>query len=99
MAAGGDFGLYNAVLEVPWPEIVGQVDPNQIAFVDLGGADGSVVTQILHKYPELRGKFLLQDLPGVIGTVSDKLDKRIGAMPHDFFTEQPVHGRIPKLSP
>lgn len=92
MAASGDFGLHNAVQEVPWPEILGPVEKDNVALVDLGGADGSLLMQILHKYPELTGEFILQDLPDVIEKGKDKLHKRVKSMPHDFFTEEPVKG-------
>lgn len=92
MAAAGDFGLYNVVSEVPWPEILGSVEGDQVALVDQGGADGAVLTQILHKYPMLTGNFILQDLPDVIEASRARLDTRIKPMPHDFFLEQPVKG-------
>lgn len=92
MMATKDFGLYNAVDEVPWPQILGMVENDKVALVDMGGADGSVLSQILHKYPELTGRFILQDLPDVIERSKDKLYERITAMPHDFFKEQVVKG-------
>jgi len=92
MASTGDFGLYNAVHEVPWAEILGPVPSDDVALVDLGGADGSVVLQILDQYPKLTGEFIVQDLPDVIEKGKEKLDKRVKSMPHDFFNIQPVKG-------
>jgi hypothetical protein len=93
MAATRDFGLYNAVDEVPWPEVIGQVHDKGVSLVDMGGADGSVLLQIRDKYPQLTGEFILQDLPDVIEKGKDKLDKRVKSMPHDFFSEQPIKGK------
>ena len=94
MAVSEDFGLYSTANEVPWPEILGSVQSEKFALVDVGGADGSVLSQILHKYPSLTGEFVLQDLPDVIEKGKDKLDRRVKPMVHDFFTDQPMKGKL-----
>jgi hypothetical protein len=93
MGAIADFGLYNAVNEVPWVEIIGPVKSDEVSLIDLGGADGSLLMQILRRYPEIKGEFILQDLPEVIEKARKTLDKRVTPMEHDFFTEQPIAGK------
>jgi hypothetical protein len=75
------------------------VQDKEVALVDMGGADGSVLVQIRDMYPQLTGEFILQDLPNVIEKGKDKLDKRVKSMPHDFFSEQPIEGMIREDNP
>jgi hypothetical protein len=68
-------------------------DPNAPLMVDIGGSIGHDLIGFHNAYPDLPGKLILQDLPATI----DKLDKTtfpkdIEAMPHDFFTPEPVPG-------
>ncbi|KAG0650200.1 O-methyltransferase desB [Hyphodiscus hymeniophilus] len=92
LSAVSDAGVYNAVLETPWNDIIGRVDSGEVAMVDVGGADGHVLRQVLELYPDLGGRFILQDLPDTIAKVSVDLNKRIEVTTHDFFTPQPVKG-------
>jgi hypothetical protein len=87
-----DFGVYNAVLEAPWPEILGPVGADEVALVDVGGADGHVLQLILDQFSEIGGTFVLQDLPDTVAKVPADLNKRIKVMEHDFFQPQPVKG-------
>jgi hypothetical protein len=69
------------------------IDPNGL-FVDVGGSQGHVSAHLAEAFPKLR--FIVQDLPQVIGTRKDELSSlirdRIEFMPYDMFTEQPVKG-------
>ena len=63
-----------------------------VMLVDIGGACGHEVESIKNRYPHLPGRFILQDLPE---TVKQALPvKGIEAMEHDFFTPQPIKGKI-----
>src|ERR1700748_198647 len=46
LAASNDFGLYRAVQELPWLEIIDPTESGDVTIVDVGGADGSVLRQI-----------------------------------------------------
>lgn len=59
--------------------------------VDVGGSVGHDLAEFLRYFPVHPGKLILQDLPVVIGQITD-LDSRIVRMEHDFLTEQPVKG-------
>jgi hypothetical protein len=60
--------------------------------VDVGGGHGSVLKQILEKYPELDPKkCYLQDRADIIELAKTVLPEAT-LMPHDFMTVQPVKG-------
>lgn len=56
--------------------------------VDIGGGIGQSMLQIRGKWPDLKGKMILQDRPHVLDEA--KLPDDMEKMAHDFFTEQPV---------
>lgn len=64
-----------------------------ILMVDVGGGPGQEIARFKEKYPELPGKFILQDLPLTLNRV-EKLPDGVEAMEYDFFTPQPVKGKI-----
>lgn len=62
--------------------------------VDVGGARGHEVEAIKKKYPNLIGRFLLQDMPD---TIEQALPlPGMEACVHDFFSEQPIKGTRPR---
>lgn len=64
-----------------------------VLLVDVGGNHGHDLQAFLRKMPDVPGRLVLQDLPGVVEQVgAAELDGRIERMGHDFFTEQPVKG-------
>lgn len=70
---------------------------NRPTFVDIGGGAGHVIAQILQAYPQLdASKFVLQDLPAVVKKAGENktLSKQVQIMQHNFFTEQPVKGKL-----
>lgn len=60
--------------------------------VDIGGSIGHDLDEFRRKYPDAKGRLILQDLPLVISQIV-KLDERIERMPYDFYDEQPVKGK------
>ena len=62
---------------------------DEILLIDVGGNKGHDLLNLRAKYPNLPGKFILQDLPEVINHL-DLGDHRISAMVHNFFEPQPV---------
>ncbi|KAI4145643.1 MAG: hypothetical protein L6R39_003737, partial [Caloplaca ligustica] len=68
-------------------ENIGQDD---ILLVDVGGNRGHDLVNIRAKHPRLVGKMVVQDLPSVVAHASFPSDSNITAMPHDFFSPQPI---------
>ncbi|KAK4508229.1 hypothetical protein PRZ48_001967 [Zasmidium cellare] len=65
------------------------------SFVEIGGGKGDRMQALVEKYPNARGKLLLQDTPAVIEDIaksSRKLSCRIETMAYDFLDEQPITG-------
>jgi hypothetical protein len=58
--------------------------------VDIGGGRGHDLEAFGKKFPNAKGKLVLQDLPP-IDDISE-LDQSIMRMKYDFFTEQPIKG-------
>lgn len=65
--------------------------PDGVAFVDVGGGNGSQCAALKRSLPELRGRIVLQDHPYVLEKALEV--RGMEKMPYDFFTEQPVKGR------
>jgi len=64
---------------------------SDVFLVDVGGGRGQYLDRLIKSHPELPARNIFQDLASVVATVSQ--DSVAGEpMPHDFFTEQPVHG-------
>lgn len=64
---------------------------DEVVLVDVGGSLGHDVESVLTKFPDVTGRFVLQDLPKAIEQArSHLLNERIEPMVHDFFTEQPI---------
>lgn len=66
--------------------------PHGTLLVDVGGGKGHDLERFLAKYPQSKGRLILQDLPGVLDNVK-QLDEGIKLMSHDFFTPQPIKGK------
>ena len=59
-------------------------------FVDVDGGLGHQCIALRAKYPKIRGRVILQDLPHILQQVVPL--KRVEAMEHDLENEQPVKG-------
>ncbi|MCJ1347010.1 hypothetical protein MMC31_005230 [Peltigera leucophlebia] len=64
---------------------------NDILLVDVGGGKGHDLERFLSKYPQTKGRLVLQDLPSTINSIQ-QLSPDIRPMSHDFFTPQPLKG-------
>jgi len=64
--------------------------------VDIGGSVGHDLAEFQQKYPDAPGRLVLQDLPIVIGQITE-LDAKVERMAHDFYEEQPVKGELALL--
>ncbi|MCJ1354648.1 MAG: hypothetical protein MMC33_004637 [Icmadophila ericetorum] len=65
-------------------------DPNLAVFVDVGGSIGHQCVALVEKYPQLKGRVVLQDRPEVVANAIP--NEGVKAMAHDFMTEQPIKG-------
>ena len=71
------------------------LDASKPFFVDIGGNNGKDLGALATKLPDLKARFILEDLPKVIENLDKQglqLDSRIERVKYDFFTEQPVKG-------
>jgi hypothetical protein len=62
--------------------------------VDIGGSIGHDLDEFHNKFPEAPGRLVLQDLPRVIGQITE-LNPKIERQSYDFHEEQPVKGDNP----
>lgn len=61
--------------------------------VDVGGGRGHDLEAFRNRFPSARGELILQDLPPVIDDIKT-LHEDIVRMNYDFFTPQPVRGKV-----
>lgn len=66
-------------------------DPEEALLVDVGGGAGEDARKFLQRFPNAKGRVVLEDLPAVLEKV-EGLDKRIELVPLDFFNPQPIQG-------
>ena len=70
---------------------------HNVLFVDVGGALGSEILELRKRFPALKGRMILQELPQTIEHVSP--NPGMEATVHDFFKPQPVTGtQVPRSS-
>ena len=62
-----------------------------VLVVDVGGGLGHGLIEIKDKFPDIKGRLILQDLSKTIEQANDR-DGVFESMAHDFFTPQPVRG-------
>ena len=75
------------------------ISETDVAIVDVGGGRGQALMAIKDTFPTLQGKFVLQDVPSVIGDAKAQgLPSFIEPVATSFFDPQPVKGKqIPSL--
>ncbi|TKX26555.1 O-methyltransferase-like protein 3 [Elsinoe australis] len=66
-------------------------DSKEMLLVDMGGGKGHDLKRLLEKYPEAKGRLVLEDLPGALQDFEDH-GCSIATYAHDIFTPQPVKG-------
>ena len=67
-------------------------DQAAIMFADIGGGLGHEAVALKNRFPELPGRFVVQDLPQVVS--GQKVDAEVEYMAYDFFTPQPLKGEL-----
>lgn len=66
-------------------------DPARPFFVDIGGGKGQSCFAIQKEIGEaFKGRFILQDLPGLINTLNPEVLPGVEIMAYDAFTPQPI---------
>lgn len=73
-----------------------KAEDNAALLVDIGGSIGHDIAEFARKHGNSAGRLVLQDLPAVLGQI-DNLDERIERMSYDFFTKQPLAGKLDRL--
>ncbi|KAI9857963.1 MAG: hypothetical protein M1813_007932 [Trichoglossum hirsutum] len=63
---------------------------DEVLLVDVGGGHGQKVLAMRARFPDLKGRMIVQDLKETIDEIQDP--KGFEHMVHDFFTPQPVKG-------
>ena len=82
------YPLKERLLQQPW-------DASKPFLVDVGGSNGGALRALAAEFPDLKARFVLEDLPKVIENLDKeglRLDSRIELIKYDFFTPQPVKG-------
>ena len=62
-----------------------------VFIVDVAGGRGHEIMKLAEKFPQAKGRKILQDLPDVVKEVEST--NEMEAMEYDFFTPQPVKGK------
>lgn len=78
-----------------YPEIgnsASSIEANRKVFVDVGGSTGHQCRRLLAKYPELKGRVVLEDLPQVIA-VAQPIDG-VDMVGYNMFEGQPIKGKL-----
>jgi hypothetical protein len=67
---------------------------SDIAVIDVGGGRGNMLVHFKEEYWQMKGRFILQELSGVLAEVEAEVPlKGIELMEYDFFTPQPIKGK------
>jgi hypothetical protein len=61
---------------------------DSVMFVDVGGGFGHQAKLLKDTFPDIPGKFVVQDLPQMKGKDLPGIEFQI----HDFYEEQPIKG-------
>lgn len=64
--------------------------PDGVLFIDIGGGRGHEILEFVRRFPESKGRMILQEVPDIVKQV-EKTD-RMEVMEYDFFTPQPIKG-------
>lgn len=86
----GAAGLLASPIPKPLFESIGS-DENAVVMVDVGGGVGQVTEKTLEENPQVKGRFVVQDLGAIIEEARAK-NPNYEVMEYDFFTPQPVKG-------
>jgi demethylsterigmatocystin 6-O-methyltransferase len=86
------YEVYPLVERVGPQHQISTADPESATFVDVGGGKGHQTLMLKRKFPQLFGRFVVQDLVSMVGIPEQLAAAGIEFQPHDFFTPQPIRG-------
>lgn len=66
------------------------IKDDDIAIVDVAGGQGHIMGDIRKKYPELKGRIVVQDLPLVLDAAPNGPPEGVEFMGHNMFKPQPI---------
>ena len=69
-----------------------RAEDDAVVMVDIAGGRGHYLTAFRGRFPHIKGRWILQEVPDVIDDISN-LDSSIERMKHDMFEPQPVKGK------
>jgi hypothetical protein len=75
----------------PVKERLGGAEEDEVLVVDIGGGTGHDLLGLKARYPGLKGRLVLEELPYLISQMTDKLDG-VELVEHDFYNPQPIKG-------
>ena len=64
----------------------------EVLFIDIGAGNGHMAAGLRSAMPELPGRIIAQDLPGMIAS-APSTPEGVEMQAYDFFTEQPVKSK------
>ena len=70
-----------------------KADENAVVMIDIAGGRGHYLAAFRERFPHIKGRFILQEVPDVIDDIQN-LDSSIERMKHDMFEPQPVKGNV-----
>lgn len=71
-----------------------QSDPQAVLLVDVGGNWGHELQSFHEAHPDAPGRLIVQDLPVMTEKFGGKAPAGIEVQTYDFFTPQPVKGKL-----
>jgi len=77
----------------PVKERLGSAEEGEVLVVDIGGGTGHDLLGLKSRYPNLKGRLVLEELPYLISQLTDKLDG-VELVEHDFYKPQPIKGML-----
>ena len=89
--------VYPAGAQLPKSALHHENPSDAVTLVDVGGNRGHDIANFKKLYPEIPGRFILEELPKTIEEIKKSAAesqnvKEIELLPYDFFTPQPVKG-------
>lgn len=82
---------HNPANAYPWGDELGKLDigDDDIAIVDVAGGKGHIMEEIRQRYPTIKGRFVVQDLPSTF-EVAPIPPVGVEFMAYNIFTPQPI---------
>ncbi len=81
------------VLNLADESAVVEGEKGKVMLVDVAGGAGHDIELFRKKFPEIKERLVLQDLPSVIEMYEKQHPDGVEAMAHDIFTAQPILGK------